>query len=140
MYYQNTQFGYTIVLLISLGIVVPYIFGRPPSFLILAVLVIVGVYFSTLTIRVNDEKVEWYFGPPILKKSILVCDIREVIIVKTNWLTGYGIRYVNEGTLYKVAGSSAVQLIAADGKKYFLGTNEPDKLRNALLNMSCGQN
>ncbi|EAR08652.1 putative orphan protein; putative membrane protein [Reinekea sp. MED297] len=95
-------------------------------------LVLVAVLFSSLTIKVDDQSVVWYFGPRFWKKKIALSDIKAVAAVATKWYWGYGIRLTPEGWLYTVSGLSAVKVELHSGQVVLLGSTDVNGLMNAL--------
>ena len=95
-------------------------------------LVVTSALFGTLTIRVDDDWLECRFGVGLIRRRIRRADIGEVQSVRNPWWYGWGIRLTPHGWLWNVSGLSAVELTLANGKKFRLGTNEPDELEKAL--------
>lgn len=52
--------------------------------------------------------------------------------LKIHGYAGWGIRYFGEGFLYNVNGLKAIELFLENGKKLRIGTDEPEKLGDAL--------
>jgi len=48
------------------------------------------------------------------------------------WLAGWGIRLTPQGWLYNAWGRDAVQLSFAEGRRFTIGTNEPETLLAAI--------
>lgn len=68
--YSHTQIGYTILLFIGVAIVL-ILLATPLKniYLSIAILMIISVLFCTLTIKIIEETIHWYFGPYFWKKS-----------------------------------------------------------------------
>jgi hypothetical protein len=99
---------------------------------LLAVLAILAVLFSSLTISVDDDRLNWYFGPGFWKKNIPLDEVVAAQPVRNKWWYGWGIRLTPHGWLYNVSGFQAVEIILANGRKIRLGTDEPDALQTAI--------
>ena len=135
MLYKNTQIGY--VLIVANMIVISllgYVFTSVETDAIgkwgLAIFLLLFLFllflFFSLTVKVTDTEVTWYFGPGLWKYNIQLDQIKDVEVVKTNPLEGIGIRFTpSKGLLYNVSGLSAVKIIKKDGDTIRIGSNEP---------------
>jgi hypothetical protein len=56
-----------------------------------------------------------------------------VEVIRTSFLNGWGIHYTQRGWLYNVSGYGAVAVTLRNGKRFCLGTDEPDALANQLM-------
>jgi hypothetical protein len=89
--------------------------------------------FGSLTVRVSHADLQVRFGPfGIVKKIFLISAIRSVTVVKTPWYYGWGIRWTPDGPLYNIAGNAGIEVILHDGKKFRIGTDEPEALAKAI--------
>ena len=131
MSYSHTQIGYAIIIgFIAAGAVL--LINDPPSYLGLAILIVCGLLFPTLTVKVSDDQIKWYFGPGFIKKQINISDIRKTSLMKTHWYYGYGVRLVSGGKLYTVSGSQAVKLELKNGEIFMLASDEAEALLKAI--------
>lgn len=102
------------------------------------VLIICSVYLlvlnmATLTTRIKDDRLSWYFGVGLPRKSLSLSEIESVTIVRNKWWYGWGIRrMLVGGWLYNVQGLDAVEIKTRYGKVFRLGTDEPKKLHKVL--------
>lgn len=135
--YKHTQVGY--LLLILYGAVVLLIgcinimsAFHPLAFTgLLIVLVVLGT-FSCLTVTVDDQTIKIQFGLRIIRKTFRLNEIEAYRVVKNPWYYGWGIRFTPRGWLFNVSGLSAIELEMRNGKRYRVGTDDPDNLANAL--------
>ncbi len=88
--------------------------------------------FSSLTVEVADGRLCWRFGPGWLRKQVPLGEIAAARTVKTTWTEGWGIHYTRFGWLYNIAGFEAVAVELRSGKRFALGTDEPERLLSAL--------
>ena len=136
MQYQNKQPA--TVLLFVIGIIICGIillsWDSPSNVLWppVVILSVVAYLFHSLTIKVTENDISWYFGPGFWKKSIPIQLISEVRNKPTKWYYGLGIRYLGTGWLYTVSGTQAIELSLKDGTKIYLGTNEPNHLMTTI--------
>ncbi|ALU41866.1 hypothetical protein AT705_02360 [Pseudoalteromonas rubra] len=93
---------------------------------------IIAILFSSLTIKIGEGQIRWFFGPGFWRKSLDYTQIDSAKIIKTKWYNGLGIRQLSTGWLYNVSGLDAVELKLKDGTTVSLGTNEPEKLLEAI--------
>lgn len=98
----------------------------------LSILALVLFAFSTLSVSICDDKVEWFFGLFFFKRHIQLTDIRTVEVVATKWWYGYGVRYLSGGTLYSVSGLKAVKLVLHNGKAILIGSDKPETLARKI--------
>jgi hypothetical protein len=104
-----------------------------PLLIVLALLMIVlGILFSSMTIRVDEDSLKWHFGPGFWKKTIDIHHISEIQTVANRWWYGWGIRRIPKGWLYNVSGMRAVEIQLQNGRMVRLGTDEPEKLGAAI--------
>ena len=137
--YEHTQRGTVILaaLLIAAAIcsalatlapappfVVPMVFG---------VFVVCAYMFSSLTIQITGRTLCWYFGPGLFRKKILLSDIRGAEVARTRLIHGWGIHRTIRGWRYNVSGFAAVAVRLDAGQEILLGTDEPERLRAAIL-------
>lgn len=92
----------------------------------------VGVVFSTLTIRVDETSLRWWFGLGALAQEIPLENVAGVASVRNEWWFGWGVRMTPHGWLFNVQGLDAVEITQTGGARTRLGTNEPDVLRAAI--------
>jgi hypothetical protein len=134
--YRHTQYGWwLIIMILGFAAFVP-IYGLPltGSFLILAaVLLVLGWLFHSLTIEIAEGELRWRFGPGLVRKSVPLAEIASVRAVRTNILEGWGIHWSRFGWLYNVSGLSAVAITLRSGKRFALGTDEPQELSAQLF-------
>lgn len=139
--YEHTQRGTTILvtllagmlLLLGLASVLPASKGL--LFTIIGILGICGFLFSSLTVRITDRALRWEFGFGLMRKEIPLAEIEKAEVTETTFLQGWGIHHTSRGWLYNVSGFQAVVVRLKNGKTFLLGTDEPDRLRAALLNV-----
>ena len=105
--------------IISLGITVPVMVWST------------AMYYS-LNVRIDDEFIRIAFGSWAFVKKYPLNNIRNCQIVRSDWTRGWGIRLYKSGWLYNIAGFDAVEIELSSGKKIAIGTDEPEKLAEAI--------
>lgn len=137
--YEHTQRGTTILvtlltgMLLLLGLTSVHPASQGLLFTIIGVLGICGFLFSSLTVRITDRALRWEFGFGLLRKEIPLAEIERAEVTETTFLQGWGIHHTSRGWLYNVSGFQAVVVRLKNGKTFLLGTDEPERLRAALL-------
>lgn len=135
--YHHRQIGW--IILGSLGgallaIALPTVLLIPGSeitrfsILVLAPVAVLGGMFSSLTVRVTEETVEWWFGPGLWTYTVPLSEVKKVCVAETTVWEGWGIRYTTQGPLYNVSGFRAVGIEKMDGSYVRIGTDEPEVL------------
>ncbi len=135
--YKRTQIG--TVTLVSLGAGVVVVIGTMVyggynliALVVLLILLLCLLLFYGLTIEISNGMLKWSFGPGIIRKRVALADIRSATAVRNHWIYGWGIRYTPYGWLYNVSGLRAVEIELKDGKRFRLGTDEPEQLIRAI--------
>lgn len=88
--------------------------------------------FSSLTVIVDGDEVQWFFGPGAWKYRMPRADIANVSIVRNSPLNGFGIRMRPGFRLYNVSGLDAVELHLKNGEVRRIGTDDASGLAAAL--------
>ncbi len=137
-WYEHTQRGALIIWSVGAAILVilamTYLFGVVwVTVFVLGILVFALAIFSTLTVSVCDDALRIRFGPlPLIRKSWPVAEIASATAVTNPWYYGWGIRWTPHGLLYNVSGYGAVEVMRHSGKKFRIGTDEPEALCRAI--------
>ena len=138
--YRRTQTGYLILgvvgaVLVAVGAGVPSGTSSTRWTVVAAVLVAAGVGFGRLTVEVRDGalQVSFTLGWPRWRWSLHeIASAREV---RNSWLAGWGLHWVPGFPGYwviNVSGFAAVELRLRNGRRYRVGTDDPDGLLAAL--------
>jgi len=88
--------------------------------------------FRSLTIEISDKELIWFFGPGFPRKRVALSDIASAEVIRTTFWNGWGIHYTAQGWLYNVAGYGAVCITLRNGKRFCLGSDEPEVLATEL--------
>lgn len=133
--YEHTQIGYVTGGAFLAGAVVTALSSRKRGWsgsLLSLGLTAGAVLFSSLTVRVDDEELRFYFGPGVWERRIPLDDIQSAEVVRNPLFYGWGIRYTFPGWLYNVSGRNAVELDVHGEPPLRVGTDEPHTLKRAL--------
>lgn len=137
--YQHTQRGTVIQAALAIGAVVCFalsqFFPAPPFVvpMVLVVFVTFAYMFSSLTIHVTDHELGWCFGPGMFRKQVALSEIKSAEVTRTRIIEGWGIHKTSRGWLYNVSGFDAVSITLHSGKGILIGTDEPERLRSAIV-------
>jgi hypothetical protein len=88
--------------------------------------------FYKLTITADNETLRWSFGVGIIRKKVPVAEIAACEPIRIRWWYGWGIHLTTYGWLYNVAGWDAVAITLQIGRKFALGTDDPQGLTDAI--------
>lgn len=137
MSYQHTQAGTVIV--VSLGIATIAIAGmavlmgwHPVAIVVLCILLACVALFHSLTVEIRGDTLECRFGVGLIRKRFPLAAIRNVESVRNPWYYGWGIHWVLGLWVFNVSGFRAVQITLASGRRYRVGTDEPEELAQAI--------
>lgn len=136
--YEHTQRGDMMIAILSLAIIA--ILGAQflggfvwVAGMVLGILLVVLLLFSTLTVGVDCERITIRFGPVgVLKKSWLLEEVESAIPVKNPWYYGLGIHWTPRGVLYNVSGSGGIEVRLYSGVLFRIGSDEPEAVCQAI--------
>lgn len=146
--YKHTQIGY-LMIVVTLAVLGLFTWlqitarmepSSPESgtnFAMTAVMVLILFIlasFSTLTITVDEQSLNLWFGWGVFRKTFPLAEIASVKKVKNHWYHGWGIRLwlMPSMWIYNVSGFDAVEIIMKNGTIYRVGTDEPEAFEAAL--------
>ena len=129
MLYKHTQMGYSLMGLMVVAALTAAVFHAVIFILIACV---AGILFSTLTVSVNSNGVQLWFGPGFLPQRFALGDIESCEITKRRYgfLGIYG--WPGKFWIFNVSGCHSVRLQMRNGMKYFIGTNQPETLVKSI--------
>ena len=135
--YRHVQIGYLLIVifgvLLAIVIFLIVVTGITPLFIgVLAFLAVALGVFATLTVVVDNKAItaEFYLGLP--RKTIAVREVAHYRIVRNPWYYGWGVRYTPHGWLYRVSGSAAIEIESKRGRRFRIGTDEPERFAEAI--------
>lgn len=139
MNYRHTQYGWVIVLICA-ALLLLCAAGLLPTqaprgvicllstMLFLTVIALLG----SLTVEVDNVSIRLRFGLGLLRKSFPLDEVAGCEPVRNAWWWLWGIRRFPGGWLYNVSGLDAVELRLKNGKRYRIGTDEPQRLNDCI--------
>jgi len=135
--YEHTQVGYLIIVamvavMVLIGVILANTGFNWTAAVVLVVIAVALVLFSSLTVIIWEEELEVRFGPGVIRKRFKLNDIESYRIVRNPWYYGWGIRLTPHGVLYRVSGFHAIEIKLGTGSKYLIGTDVPQELEEAI--------
>ena len=106
--------------------------GEVAALIIAAVFLLIGLLFGGLITKVGSGSLDLAFGIGVISKSIPLEHIESAEAVRNRWWYGFGIRLTPHGWMWNMKGLSAVELTYKTGKKFRVGTTDPEGLLAAL--------
>lgn len=101
--------------------------------IVLCLVALIGVIFSSLTVERRDHALRIWFGLGFPRWRWPLQEIASARPVRNPWYAGWGIHWVGYWIL-NVSGWQAVEVGLRSGRKFRIGTDEPEALMNALRN------
>ena len=148
MTYRHTQVGWASIVALAIGLMLMLAVFLSMTRLQIplpAFVALIGLFsllllvFCSLTTEVDSEDFRARFGALGWPgKRVELSDIAGVVPTRLSWASGWGIRITTRGWLFNVSGRGAVIVGLTNGKQFLVGTDEPDKLADAV-NRSLGR-
>jgi hypothetical protein len=135
--YRRTQPG-TLVVTLLLGSIVFigviwYSAGWHPVIAIVeAVLLVALLLFRSLTIEIDRVELRCFFGDGLIKRRFPLAKIVSAKPVRNRWYYGWGVRLIPSGWMFNVSGLDAVELLLSTGKRFRIGTDNPQDVIEAI--------
>ena len=134
--YRHVQVGWWLITaFLSLEVMVLMMSGLGTAIFtsLLIVPLVLAVVFGWLTVEVDDERVCCFFGMGWPRRRLPLDKIAGVEVVRNKWWYGFGIKLTPSGWMFNIQGLDAVQVELKSGKKFRIGTDEPEDLAEAIL-------
>lgn len=145
MEYRHTQIATVIIALLLIFIAFYlYLFFKistfhPIQLIVIVIFVTLLVLFYSLTVEIKNKTLTCQFGLGFIRREIPLSTVQEVREVRNPWYAGWGIHRVpGKYWLWNVSGFRAVELVFKDGKRFRIGTDEPESLIRAIENNKTG--
>ncbi|GAG82316.1 unnamed protein product, partial [marine sediment metagenome] len=138
--YRHMQIGvWTVLILLLVGVlIVPIMLSLMADGQTVIALVTIVLYglvlamFYALTIEISADKLSFWFGFGLIRKSYSLEEIQSATEVKSPWYYLWGIKSIPDGWLYAIGPGTALEIVLKNGKKIRLGTDEPQELKQAI--------
>ena len=107
--------------------------GRLLSAIFMLGLYLLGLLmFTSLTIEIAEERLRFWFGIGMVRKTIALSEIQSTRAIKNPWYYFWGVKSIPGGWFYAVAPGAAVEMTLRDGRILQLGTDQPNNLSQAI--------
>ncbi len=103
-----------------------------PLLLALGVMVVCLFLFHSLAVSISRDDILLRFGIGLIRKRFAVVDVQDAAIVRNRWYYGWGIKLGPSGWIFNVSGFDAVEIQMKNGRRYRIGTDEPEALLAAI--------
>lgn len=144
--YKHTQIGHVViwaVLAVSVVVAIATISQPPRSreiLVVISLLLLVAIpLFCKLRIEIDDQTLLASFGIGLIKKKVPLAQIIACEPIRIRWWYGWGIHLTPYGWLYNVSGLDAVAITLRNGRKFALGTDDPDGFVAAIRRFSSAE-
>ncbi len=151
MNYKHTQIGYLMIIVTLFTLIVfvwtyivaymePSSYDSGTNFAVtttMTLIIIILTSFMSLQVIIDEKYLRIKFGYGIYKTKYLLNDIASAKVVRNHWCYGWGIRvwFWPKMWIYNVSGFDAVEIKLKNGKIYRIGTDESEKLKQAISNL-----
>ena len=140
--YRHTQVGWVIIICLSAGVVLvaalmAWYGCHWPCRIIFAALLVSLALMHSLTVELRGGFVKVAYGAGIIRKRIPLAEIQSCRTIRFPWYFGWGFRWIPRGWLFRVSGLAVVELRMRNGRRYGIGSDEPEELENAIK-AACG--
>jgi hypothetical protein len=105
---------------------------REIPLVVLIILLVSLLLFYRLTITITEETLCASFGIGMIRKRVSVAEITACEPMRIRWWYGWGIHLTPYGWLYNVSGLDAVAITLRNGRKFALGSDDPQGLAEAV--------
>jgi hypothetical protein len=97
------------------------------------ILLAVSWLFSSMTVSVVAGWASLEMARGLIRRSWRLSDLQTAKVVRTRWYNGWGIHGWGHNWLYNVSWFGAVELDLTDGAHVYIGSDEPERLLQAIL-------
>jgi hypothetical protein len=127
--YRHVQVGWLMLLVLggtSITIGLSYWKTRSIMMFVLLVLALLATFvFSHMSVVADDVGLEVRLACGVIKRSISWRQVERAYEKEVGWVTGWGIRRINNGWLYNVSGNKAIALKLINSQEFWIGTDDP---------------
>lgn len=138
--YRHTQYGALMfVVFLMAGMLIAVVAwtiiaeGRLLSAILMICVYLFGLsMFYSFTVEVSEERLEFWFGIGLFRKTYALSEVQSTKEVKNPWYYFWGAKSIPGGWFYAIAPGTAVEIELENGRIVQLGTNQPKELRLAI--------
>ncbi len=106
-----------------------------PVILFMLFILLILASFVSLQVTIDKNYLRIKFGYGLFRKKFLLNEVTSAKAVKNQWYYGWGIRrwLWPPMWIFNVSGFDAVEIKMKNGRLYRIGTDEPKKLEQKIL-------
>lgn len=135
--YRKLQAGTTVAAFLGAGIIVVanlmYAYGLVgPLLPLMVVLAAALIVMSALVVEVGEEAVIARFRLGFPRRTIPLDRIVSHRATAMPWYFGWGVRWIPRGWMFRVAGLGVVEVEIEGGRRFCIGSPEPEALAEAI--------
>ena len=140
--YKHTQYGILMfVVFLVTGILIAVVAsaiiaeGRILSAILMICVYLIGLaMFYSFTVEISAEKLKFWFGIGIVRKTYALSEVQSTKDIKNPWYYFWGVKSIPGGWFYAIAPGAAVEIGLKNRKVVQVGTDQPKKLKLAIDN------
>lgn len=142
--YQHTQTGSMIMYVLLIPALIALVIavalpGARVALIPAVILLLSALLFWNLTIEIDHETLRASFGLGLISKKVRLADIASCEPIRIRWWYGWGIHLTPYGWLYNVSGWDAVVITLRNGRRFSLGTDDPQGLTAAIRRLASAR-
>lgn len=133
--YTHRQTGWLVIVALAIPTVASFVLTglRPLVGIVVAVSYgILLLLFHSLTVSVTRDSIRVAFGVGLIRKTVPLASVRGCRKVRNPWYYGWGIHWFSGGVIYNISGFDGVELDLETGRRFRIGSDEPDGLETAI--------
>lgn len=136
-YYRHRQIGSLMIVAFSACIILLAVLLCVVEFNWIAVavggvLLVCLLAVWSLTVVIDEDTLHIRFGSGIVRKTLPLRNIESCRSVRNPWYYGWRIKWIPRGWVFDVSGFRVVEVVMNTGKRYRIGTDEPEALERAI--------
>ncbi len=139
MLYDRTQVGSILMagnalLIFGLLLLSKIDEARASGLIVAGVLAFFILIFGWMRVRVGEGLLDVRMGIGFVRRRVPLAEIRSARAVRNSWMHGWGLRYAPwNGWTFNVQGLDAVEVVLASGRRFRVGTDDPQGLEQAIV-------
>ncbi len=134
--YRHDQIGWLMIVVVGAAAILAGVLwiwdGELVNGVTCIILLALMPFFYRLQVTGDETGLGVRFGIGLIKTNFQWQDIEACRPVRNKWYFGWGIRKIDRGWMYNISGLDAVEISMNNGRVYRIGTDEPERLCNAI--------
>ncbi len=134
--YRHDQIGWLMIIVVGAAAILTGVLwilnGESVNGVTCIILLALIPFFYRLQVIADEAQLKIKFGIGLINTGFTWQDIEACRAVRNKWYFGWGVRKIDKGWMYNISGLDAVEISMKDGRAYRIGTDEPERLCNAI--------